>query len=124
MPLRDAKGRYIAGSSGHEGVRGSGSGPKPTCERVLLQRALNEGMSYEETLSIVRALVKNAINGELPSIHELFDRRFGKADQSIDIDVNETGGVSPFLMSLGFASMTDAQLGTLVLDALEPKSLE
>ncbi len=80
---RDGNGRFTRGNPGGPG--------NPYMQRVAaIRAALMEAVAAEDLRGIVRALIAKAKKGDVAAAHEVFDRIFGKAKQTVE---QEGGGL-------------------------------
>ncbi len=65
-------------------------------------RKILSEMVMDEIRPIGRALIAKAKKGDVTAVRELFDRAFGKAPQTSEIDLSATGLPIPLLDAMRF----------------------
>lgn len=80
MTDRDASGKFIKGKSGNPGGRQKGE--------LSISALIDSAVSETDWMFIVDVLLRMARRGNLKAIEMLMDRRFGKAIQQTDVNLN------------------------------------
>ncbi len=86
---RDDKGRFV---KGHPKLGGRNAGVKQTLDVLL-----DDSMTDDDKCAIIQAMVRRARRGDVAAACFLFDRRYGKPAQSIDLA--HTGEITHILVT-------------------------
>jgi hypothetical protein len=87
---RDEKGRFVAGTSGNPNGRPKGRKNVITELKQDMEIALRENLSVEEIQGVVRAMLAEALNGNVGAGKLILDKVLSSAKETDD--AKETGG--------------------------------